>query len=399
MSNNSSYYDVIIIGGGASGLMCAAALNMKEPAVKVLVIEKNSKPGRKLLATGNGRCNFTNLSISSDSYNTDDRDKLQSILNVYTSDCIIKLFEKKLGVIPAFKGELAYPITYQSKTVSEALVKACSKTEFVYDTEVKSVVKDGMDYKVNGSYTGHCVVFACGGVSLPDSGSNGSLYSTIRNYAGNDSFEKLLPSLVPLKTSDKDLKKLSGLRQECTVTMCGRVEKGELLFTDYGVSGICIMQLSGYYNRAVSSGQKIDALYADLIPSMDYETKKNCVSELLAAFPDRTPADALSGLLKKPIAECVIARSDGTAENIAYIIGNFRISLAGSLGFDNAQVTSGGVKLSSLTRGLELIKSRGLYVCGEAVNADGICGGFNLHWAWSSALTVADSIVDTFEVE
>jgi len=399
MSSNNNNYDVIIIGGGASGLMCSAAINMKEPSLKVLIIEKNNKPGRKLLATGNGRCNFTNLSISSDCYNTDDRDKIQSILNVYTAQKIIKFFEKKLGVIAAFKGDLAYPITYQSKTVNEALVNACSKTEFVYDTEVTSVVKDGINYRVNGRYTGHAVVFACGGVSLPDSGSNGSLYPAIRSYAGNDSFEKLLPSLVPLKSSDKDLKKLSGLRQECTVTMCGRVEKGELLFTDYGVSGICIMQLSGYYNRAVSSGKKIDSLYVDLIPSMDNESKSICVSELLAAFPDRTPADALSGLLKKPIAECVVSRSDGTPESIASITGNFKIPLAGSLGFDNAQVTSGGVKLSSLTRGLEMINSRGLYVCGEAVNVDGICGGFNLHWAWSSALTVADSIVDTFEVE
>ena len=90
MSSNNNNYDVIIIGGGASGLMCAAAINMKEPSLKVLIIEKNNKPGRKLLATGNGRCNFTNLSISSDCYNTDDIDKLQSILGVYTSDSIIK---------------------------------------------------------------------------------------------------------------------------------------------------------------------------------------------------------------------------------------------------------------------------------------------------------------------
>lgn len=398
MSSNSYNYDVIIIGGGASGLMCAAVLNMEEPALKVLVIEKNSKPGRKLLATGNGRCNFTNTALSSECYNTDDVNKLQKILDVYNADEIIKLFEKELGVIPTFKGDLAYPITYQSKTINEALVRAASGSDFIYDTEVTSVVKDGVNYKINGMYTAYNVVFACGGVSLPDSGSNGSLYPVIRSFAGNDSFEKLLPSLVPLKTADKDLKKLSGLRQECTVTLDGHVEKGELLFTDYGVSGICIMQLSGYYNRAVSSGKKIDALYVDLIPSMDIETKTNTVASLLSKFSGNNPADALSGLLKRPIAECVVARSDGMAESIASIMGKFRISLAGSLGFDNAQVTSGGVKLSCLTDSLEIISSQGLYVCGEAVNVDGICGGYNLHWAWSSALTVARNIAETLEV-
>ena len=395
MSSNS--YDVIIIGAGAAGLMCAAALYNENPSFKVLIIDRNNKPGRKLLATGNGRCNFTNLNIKSSCYNTDDERKLSTILHVFDSSKIIDFFNKKIGVIADYKNDLVYPITYQSKTVTDALAASASSARFELNTEVTSVVRDDMDYVVNGCYRAYNIVFACGGVSLPDSGSNGSLYSVIKGLSGADSFEKLLPSLVPLKTSDKDLKKLTGIRQECIVSMDGLTEEGEILFTDYGVSGICIMQLSGHYNHALASGKKIPSLSVDLIPKMDKDKKLIVVEDLLRRFKDRGPVDALSGLIKKPLAEVVIGRSDGTSADIARILGDFKISLAGSLGFNNAQVTSGGLKLKNVTNGLEIINSPGAYVCGEALNVDGLCGGFNLHWAWASALTVASAISDDFE--
>lgn len=394
MSNAS--YDVIIIGAGAAGLMCAAALYNVDPSLKLLVLDKNSKPGRKLLATGNGRCNYTNKNISASFYNTDDYGKLTKILHDKSFEKITSYFRKTLGIITDYKNDLAYPITYQSKTIADALVNASSAV-FEYNTDVTSVVRDGMNYIVNGIYSSLYVVFACGGVSLPDSGSNGSLYPVLKGLAGSDSFERLLPSLVPLRSSDKDLKKLSGIRQECIVRMDGREERGEILFTDYGVSGICIMQLSGFYNRAVASGKTVKELSVDLIPSIDNKRKKEVISDLLRRFDDRDKASALSGLLKRPLAEVIVSRSDGTPEDIARITGDFRITLAGSLGFENAQVTSGGLKLKNVTDGLELKNCPGVFVCGEALNVDGICGGYNLHWAWASALTVADSIIDEFE--
>ena len=398
MTSNPTQYDVIIIGGGASGLMCAAVLNNEQPSLKVLVIDSNEKPGRKLLATGNGRCNFTNLNLSSECYNTDDPVKLSSILTRFPSQAVIDYFEDKLGVIASYKGDLVYPITYQSKTVNDALVHACKNTEFIYGTKVTSVVKSGINYEVNGVYSAFAVVFACGGVSLPDSGSDGSLYPIIMSYAGSDSFAPLLPSLVALKSSDKDIKKLSGLRQECTLNMDGHIEKGELLFTDYGISGICVMQLSGFYNRSLASGRKIPFVSVDLIPSMSNSEKLTKVKELMNRFPDRNPADAISGLLKKPLAQCVCARTNGTAEDIARIISDFKINLSGSQGFTNAQITSGGLKLNKVTDDLELINVHGIYVIGEALNVDGLCGGYNLHWAWASAMTAARSIADELEV-
>ena len=394
MSNNK--YDVIIIGAGAAGLMCAAALYNADSSLRVLVLEKNSKPGRKLLATGNGRCNYTNRNVTSSCYNTDDNAKLTKILHAFGPAKITSFFENNLGIITDYKNDLAYPITYQSKTVADALASA-SNARFEYDTEVKSVVREGMNVIVNGVYTALYVVFACGGVSLPDSGSDGSLYPVLKGMAGSDSFERLIPSLVPLKSSDKDLRKLSGIRQECIVKMDGREERGEILFTDYGISGICVMQLSGYYNRSLTSGKPVKYLTVDLIPSMDLKTKKKVIGDLLNRFNDRDKASAISGLIKKPIAEVAVARSDGTPDGIASVIHDFRINLTGSLGFENAQVTSGGLKLSAVTDGLELKKCPGIFVCGEALNVDGLCGGYNLHWAWASAMTVAESIYDEYE--
>ncbi len=392
-------HDVIIIGAGASGLMCAGAINRFDPSLNVLVIEKNNKPGKKLLATGNGRCNFTNLDIRTAHYHTDDERKLAKILHTYGSDPMISFFEEYLGIISACKGDLVYPITYQSRTVCDALLRACSKTEFLYDTPVVSVVKEGPHYLVNGVYKARNIVFASGGVSFPQSGSDGSLFAVIRDLAGEGSFESPVPSLVPLKSSDKDIKALSGLRQECAVKLDDHVEQGEIQFTDYGVSGICVMQLSGIYNRKIASGIKIDHLSADLIPSMDRKQKIRTISSLISNFKDLPAADALSGLLKKPIAECVVKRSDGSPGDIARVIDDFRITLTGSLGFDNSQVTSGGLRLKAVNDGLEIKRSPGAYVCGEALNVDGLCGGYNLHFAWSSALIAAGAICEDAEVE
>ena len=130
---------------------------------------------------------------------------------------------------------------------------------------------------------------------------------------------------------------------------------------------------------------------------MDLKTKKKVIGDLLNRFNDRDKASAISGLIKKPIAEVAVARSDGTPNGIASVIHDFRINLTGSLGFENAQVTSGGLKLSAVTDGLELKKCPGIFVCGEALNVDGLCGGYNLHWAWASAMTVAESIYDEYE--
>ncbi|MCR5592663.1 MAG: aminoacetone oxidase family FAD-binding enzyme [Saccharofermentans sp.] len=390
-------YDVIIIGAGASGLMCTAALCNIDPSMKILVLEKNNKGGRKLLATGNGRCNFTNLDISTEAYNTDDVKRLINVLHAYSSKKIIDYFETKLGVIAAFKNDLVYPITYQSKTIADALLNAGRRAHFEYDTKVTSIVKKGMGYCVNGKYEADNIVIASGGVSYPDTGSDGSLLPVIKELAGASSLEKLLPSLVPLKTSDKDVKKLAGLRQECTIRMGSYIQNGEVQFTDYGISGICVMQLSGIYNRACSSGESIRSVSIDLIPSMDKKAKEEIISNLIKSFPEAPLEDAISGLLKKPIAKAVVDRSDKTAKGIAFVAGNFTVNLAGSMGFENAQVTSGGVKLSCLNDGLELLDKKGIYIIGEAVNVDGLCGGYNLHWAWASALTAAEAIVEECE--
>lgn len=387
-------YDAVIIGAGSAGLMCAARL-VSNGVKNFVVLDSNSKPGKKLAVTGNGRCNLTNLELEKDLYYTDDHKLLDSVISRFTVIDTINFFEKTLGLKTVNKDELVYPRELKSSAVIDVLRLYIPLECFVFDSKVTSIRKED-DYFVveaDREYRSSNIVIATGGRSYVNTGSDGSGYKLLASLVPQDCFVPISPSLVQLKTSDRDLKALTGYRFSCTITLvCNGDEKacetGELLFTDYGISGICTMQLSRY----LESGK--NTIVVDFLDK-DEDIIRSCIEN----FPERDTRDALAGVLPGVLTDIVLKRigvkelvSNNEIDRFISELHEFGINISGTNGLDNAQVTRGGLKLSSLDENLQNKLIKGLYVCGEVVNVDGPCGGYNLQWAWSSSVIVADQI-------
>ncbi|MBQ4270536.1 MAG: NAD(P)/FAD-dependent oxidoreductase, partial [Clostridiales bacterium] len=268
-------------------------------------------------------------------------------------------------------------------TVLEQMIRYLGShdVDIITDFHVTKIA-DG--FVINDSIMTDNVVIAGGGASYPKTGSDGSSYKLISSFVSSSDIIPAYPSLVQLNVRETDIKKISGERINSRVTLVidreeVASETGEMLFTDYGVSGICIMQLSGILNRYRMKGIKTASVVVDMFPDM--------TPEKLSAEVERRGVE-LNGLLLSDIADVVLSRKGDVISNLK----SFVLTITGTRDLDSAQVTGGGIKLSSLTEGLMIKSHTGLYVTGEAVNVDGPCGGYNLQWAWSSALSCADDI-------
>ena len=400
MSNNK--YDVIIIGGGASGLMCASYLHFKAPFTKVLILERNNKLGAKVLVTGNGRCNLTNTSIVWSDYNTDSYDKLTEILRVASVKDTMDFFENNLGLHLAPKDDLIYPFSNKSSSVVDSFKFYLDNdaTTIKLQEKVTAVASKDDGYEVTtsaGAYATTNVVFAGGGCAAPKTGSDGSIYKLLLNFARKSDFTQVVPSLVQLKTSETDTYSVAGTRVQADLSLYSGTEyicssSGEMMFTDYGISGICVFCLSGEYNRAVLAGKKNMKVKAKLMPEHSLDEIKSLIDSRVKAFPERSMTEILMGFFTRELSEIIVARSGNDVDAICKTIYEFTFTIKGSQGFDNAQVTSGGLNLDALTSSCELISKPGVYAIGELVNVDGPCGGYNLQWAWSSGMVAASDI-------
>ncbi len=388
-------YDVIIIGAGSSGLMCAAKL-ISSGITDLLLFDSNTKPGRKLKMTGNGRCNLTNLDLDTKLYFTDDRERLDRILSRFTVIDTIDFFEKTLGLKTVHKDELVYPRELKSTAVIDVMRLFIPERCFALDSKVKEIRREDSRFIVvsDKEYIASNIVFATGGMSYPVTGSDGSGYKLLASLLDKDLFVPVSPSLVQLRSSDRDIKRLSGSRFNCRISLtCNgnfkAEEKGELLFTDYGISGICTMQLSRYLEQ----GRNI--ITVDFLEN-DEDIIRSCIER----FSERETCDALAGVIDGVLTNIVLKRigikklvKRSDIDRFIEELHNFEISISGTNGLDNAQVTRGGLKLGCLDDDLQSKDIPGLFVCGEVINVDGPCGGYNLQWAWSSAFSVSSGIL------
>ncbi len=411
--------DIGIIGGGASGMMLAALLNKSN---KVTIIERNHKLGKKLLLTGNGKCNFT----------SGDFDDLEDI---YNNDFAIEIYKKhdfkemikffnSIGVeekIEIHRGHAYYyPRSNKATSVYYALFDKLSDNEvrIVYDTQVKDITLSGDKFNVvadGDTYSFDKLVIATGGKSYKNTGSDGNLYSIISKLGHK--IIKPLPALVGFRCDDKDIKSLKGVRVDACVTVHVEgddeftfFESGEVQFTENYISGIPIMNLSRKANRYISDGKNVSMRFdfCSDIPIDRFDKRFDALVEKLRKRKNdisyREKDNFLSGFLPDEISYVIMKRSsaggrlvsdidDGSLKRIAQNILNFNISNISIGNFDTAQITIGGVSTDEIDRTtLESKIIKGLYFIGEVIDIDGKCGGYNLQLDFSTAKAVSLSL-------
>ena len=407
-------YDICIIGGGASGIACA--ITAARNGLNCIIIEKESKLGKKIYATGNGRCNVTNHNFSNDYdlYYNSNYDEYTSFLNKLfqngNPDKEIIDFLYSIGIVTYDIDNYVYPHSMQSSSImwafNDSLTKLGVKTRLKACVE-KIESNDGI-YIVktqNEQFEALNVVLACGGLSYKNLGGSDKGYTLANNL--NLKCTDLRPSLCGLITKE-DMTGLSGVRIKSKATVFSEfnnviaVEEGELQFTDYGVSGIMIFNLSGKIGKLLNNNQKA-YIIIDFLPDISYET----IYEVFNKNNHRKPKAILNSFINDKLSGYIIENTDFnniTDNNIfnkEYIselirsLHNFKLEIIKLRDFDNAQVTSGGVSLDIINpTDMSIKEIPGIYVTGELTDIDGICGGYNLTYAIISGIRAGKGIYD-----
>ncbi len=404
---------IAIIGGGASG-MIAAVFAAKEAEklgvpVEVTIYESNNRIGKKILVTGNGRCNFSNKNISVCNFHGDS-DFAYKIYQNFNNETLCEFF-RMLGVVP--KCDAAgriYPMSFQATSVLDALRAELqnNNVKLVCDTKVNSLKCHDRGFVLNNEFYADACVIATGGKASPVHGSDGSGYEILKNF--NVSSEPVLPALSAL-ICDNFPKGLKGIRAQGTITIKsgGKTlaqDSGELQYTDYGLSGIPSMQVSGNVSRALYNNDGPVFAVVDSCPAMTAEELKNHISGLIRHNPDIPGENLLSGILPKKLGisflcDCSVNPNknigilhSSVIDKIVLAVKNKKYKIKSVKGFNDAQVSCGGIPCSEINNEtLELNRIKGIYVCGELLNVDGDCGGYNLQWAWSSGYTAGINAV------
>jgi predicted Rossmann fold flavoprotein len=452
-------YDVIIIGAGASGL--TAAIAAARQGSSVLVIEQKDKAGKKIMATGNGKCNFTNKFQVPECYRSDDSAFAMKVLSHFDVTKTLAFFGE-LGIYPKERDGYYYPNSEQAASVVSVLLLECQRLkirihynetvvnidrpDFTVVTEVNlslgekgklanSKQRGNNDNKQKGkpanvlkqselknnsvkqmsvsqeelprkTYYSKRLILATGGCASPSLGSDGKGYEFAKAFG--HTIIKPLPALVQLKSTEKYCKTISGVRLNAHVeALSGKrsiaKEAGEILFSEHGISGIPILQLSRFVAKALDLGEEVE-LRLDFISGITKAELKELLKQRIQQNPAKSAEEMMIGLLNHKLTYVIINEagidplkrgSTITEQELNKIVGNikeFQMRIQATNSFENAQVCAGGVSTKEIHEDtMESRLVRGLYPVGELVDVDGTCGGYNLQWAWSSGYLAGTS--------
>lgn len=411
-----------IIGGGASGMM--AAITAARRGHKVTIIEHNARVGKKILSTGNGRCNYTNVDMSLKHFHGGDKAFIDSVLRAFDQKKTVEFFNE-LGVFPKEKNGCIYPYSEQASAVLDCLRNEiirlnidveteCNTKEIakITDIDAKKMVKasgnnpvefsQGDVFRVTtdkGIYLFDKLIIAAGSMAQEKTGSDGSGYK-LAKLLGH-TVRKPLPALCSLKCEESFFKSIAGVRCSASVKLLvddveKKADTGELQLTDYGISGIPVFQISYLASRAIEKGLKVSAAIDFMPDAESLDDLYDIITERIRNNSERTMDELLIGLFHKNL--CVLFNKAAGIEQkticgevrntdinrLCKIIKNFKVNVVSTNTFDNCQVCSGGIKLDEINNNLQSNIIRGLYFAGEILDVNGDCGGYNLQWAWSS---------------
>lgn len=397
---------VIVIGAGASGLM--TSIVAARQGHEVLVLEANDRPGKKLLATGNGRCNYSNIDIKINRFHGINPKFAYSAISKFSYEDAREFFEGLgMDTVTLSKGR-AYPRSLKSSSVLEVLLLEARNqgVKIAYGERVGNIIfGNGFEVKTEASsYKSQALVMAGGGMSLKNSGSDGSSYDLARSLGHR--ITDLGPGIVQLKLKGQGHKKMSGTRFEALVKLYDKEkfihqDEDEVLFTDYGISGPAILQLSRRALEIIKAGSRA-YLFIDLFPEYSHE---DLTSKLAYEFAlgKNSLEEALIGKINKALISQALQGLDlkektknlsfSEVDQVAARLKNWKFEISTYKDMDGAQVTVGGVDTRDIDPStMESRLVEGLYFVGEIVDIDADCGGFNLHWAWASAQLAGSSI-------
>jgi predicted Rossmann fold flavoprotein len=389
-----------IIGAGASGLV--AAIEAAKKGAQVTIFEKNLKCGRKLLATGNGRCNITNVDLDLGHFHGNNPKAIEQILRSFDTNSCVDYFRKiGLEIIEAENGKY-FPMSGQARSVVELLVFTCKElgVSILLDSEVLQLKCEKEQFALQTDGQTHYfdrVLIASGSIASPGLGSSESGLEFARELGHN--IYPTFASLVQLITK-KDLKSISGVKLSCVVNVLIQGKKtnhfeGDVLFTNYGLSGLAILDASRSVGLALEAGDRA-SIALDLFPSFTKEALRGIFLRRMKQFPSMPILKWLEGVIHHKIAKFLISElglsfegnlDSKTLNKLVHTCKHLEFEVEETRGSKSAEVMAGGVALDEVNpKTMASNKINGLYFSGEVLDVDGDCGGYNLHFAWASGI-------------
>lgn len=404
---------IVVIGAGASGLV--AAIYAKRNGNDIILIEKNEICGKKILSTGNGRCNFWNEDQSLKHYRSSDLKKIEEVLNVKNEEKILTFF-KEIGMEPKIKNGYYYPYSNQAISMQRALILEAEKQKvnILTNSEVIDIIKKEEKFitilKNKNRIVSDIVILSVGSKAAPKTGSDGFGYEICKKF--KHTINKPLPALVQLKANEKYLKDWEGIRADVSINLYEdnkkiAEEKGEIQLTNYGISGICVFNLSGRVALGIENNkdEKVEINFLDGLNIKNEKQFINWMNKRNEILKNRTVIEVLEGILNYKLLRVLLNLSDIKQfqnwneldeihkNKLAQNIVKFILKITGTNSFDKAQVCTGGVPISEIdTNTMQSKIEIGFYITGETIDVDGDCGGYNLEWAWITGMIAGSSI-------
>lgn len=391
---------VAIIGAGASGIIAALKASERN---SVVLIDSNDKCGKKILLTGNGRCNYWNSEVSLEQYETDDVDVLKSVLSEENKNNTL-FFLERLGIYPKIKNGYYYPFSNQAASVREIFSKELKKRNIDFKTSnrVKDVIKQNGSFIItldsNEQIYADKVIIATGSKAYPKTGSDGLGYEFAKNFGHK--VNDVTPALTQLIANEKFLKEWENIRCDAKVSLlvkdkCVKEDCGEIQLTSKGISGICVFNISGVASKNLALGNKVDVMI-NFLPHLENnfyswiddranKMQDKTIEELLESIFNYKLMFVLLKLANVPKDKRWSQLDEKCKKLLCSAVENFKLHIIDTESFDKSQVCTGGVSLREINpNNMESNIVSDLYFVGEILDVDGKCGGFNLAFAWIS---------------